>query len=76
MRDKDFETGNEQHHAPLKLSRQDFELFDEDKNVPAAIIRVKHSGSIDKNEKWRIFSNELLVFVLDGKKISKKERKF
>ncbi len=66
----------DQHYSPLKLSKQDFELFDEDKNIPANIIRVKHSGSVDRNEKWRIFSNEMLIFTIDGKKISKKERKF
>lgn len=66
----------EQHYSPLKLSKQDFELFDEEKNVPAGIIRVKYSGSLDKNEKWRIFSNDTLVFTLDGKKISKRERQF
>lgn len=56
------------------LSKNDIELFDEKKaEKPATVVRVKRMGSTAKNERWRIFENDELKFILDGSKLSKKE---
>lgn len=58
------------------LSKFDFELFDEKKNVPNKIIRVKRITLPNKNEHWKIYDNTKLIFTLEGTKISVKERNF
>lgn len=62
--------------AKYPLSKFDFELYDEAKAIPARVVRVKRMSSAAKGERWRIFDGEELKFVLDGSKLSKKERSF
>ena len=57
------------------LSKFDFELFDEEKNVPGKIIRVSRVGSKD-TEKWKIYDNNKVIFILEAAKISKKEKEY
>jgi len=59
----------------LHLSKYDYELFDDSKAVPAPVIRVKRVGS-SKNERWRIFENSDLKFIVEGSKLLKKECAF
>jgi len=58
------------------LSKFDYDLFDEDKDVVEKVIRVKRVQLPNSGEKWKIFENTKTVFVLDGSKISKKEKEF
>lgn len=60
----------------LLLSKSDFELFDEAKAVPGSVVRVKRMGAKNKNERWRILENDELKFVIEGDKVSKREREF
>lgn len=68
--------GDHKEGAKYPLSKFDFELFDEEKAVPALVVRVKRMSSAAKGERWRIFANDELKFVIDGDKLSKKERTF
>ncbi len=54
-------------------SKNDLELYDNLKAVPAPVFRVKRMISASKGERWRFLKNEELIFVLDGGKLSKKE---
>jgi hypothetical protein len=65
-------TGNNK----LILSKFDYELFDEEKYKPERIIRIKKINSPNKGEKWKIMEDDKVIFVLDGLKLSKKERDF
>lgn len=58
------------------LSKADDELYDESKHTIEPIIRIKRTGKADKNEKWKIFKNDEMVMVIDGTKITNKERKY
>lgn len=83
MSDKIYHDNNFNFHEPEQyqgqkypLSKLDFELFDEDKNKPSRTIRVKRLGIIDKTERWKIFQDDILLFTVEGAKLSKKERAF
>lgn len=58
------------------LNKHEFDLFYEEKDVVEKVIRVKRVQMPNKCEKWKIFENTKAVFVLDGTKISKKEKEF
>ena len=80
IKDKDFDTGfdtqSEQAYSAFKLSKADFELFDDAKAVPQRLVRIKRIGSVNKNEKWKVFEGSELKFTVDGTKLSKKEKLF
>lgn len=72
----DFGQGEYKEGAKYPLSKYDYDLYDDAKAIPTRVIRIKRMGSIAKNERWRIFENDQLKFVLDGEKLSKKEKAF
>jgi hypothetical protein len=60
-------------HTFSKFDNDD--LFHEENNIKEKVIRVKRISS-NKNERWNIFENNKIIFVLDGTKISKKEKEY
>ncbi len=58
------------------FSKFDYDLFDDEKYVAEKVIRIKRIASANKNERWNIFENNKIVFVVDGSKISKKEKEY
>ena len=63
--------------SSLVKSKFDYELFNEEF---AAIVhpcaQVKRVGLPNKGEKWKFFENSKQFFVLEGTKLTKKEREF
>jgi hypothetical protein len=57
-------------------SKYAFDLFDESKAVAAPLIRVKHIRAPNKADRWKIFNNNKVIFILEGSKLLKKEREF
>jgi hypothetical protein len=68
--------GEYKEGAKYPLSKFDFELFDEEKAAPATVVRVKRTSTNTKGERWRVFRDDELLFVIEGDKISKREREF
>lgn len=58
------------------LSKFDYDLFDEDKDIVERVVRVKRVQMPNKGEKWRVLEDSKTVFTLDGAKISKKEKEY
>ena len=58
------------------LSNKDFELFDENRNKPSDVVRVKRTSTNLKGERWRIFLNDKVAFTIEGSKITKKDCAF
>jgi hypothetical protein len=58
------------------LSKIEDELYKEDANVVMPLIRVKHITLPNKGDRWRIFADAEQVIVIEGKKLTKKERTF
>lgn len=81
MKDRDYTYGDgiiaeNYSSTTTKLSKFDGELFDEAKAVAGKVVRIKRIGSVDKKEKWKILVNDELTFVVEGDKLSKKEKIF
>jgi len=64
------------HSFKQNLSKFEYDLYHEEDDIITRIIRVKRTGTFDKNEKWKIFENTKVIFTVEGTKISKKEREF
>lgn len=58
------------------LGRSDYDFFDEEKDVVEKTIRVKRSSIPNKNERWKIFENAKIIFIVESSKISKKEKEY
>lgn len=70
------QVSSEQTFNPTKLNKYDFDLFDDSKAKPAPVVRIKRLNSSTKGERWRVMENDEVKFVLEGNKLSKKEREF
>ena len=57
-------------------NRVDNDFFDDTKYIVEKVIRVKRIASAKKNERWNIFENTKIVFVVDGSKLIKKEKEY
>lgn len=58
------------------LNKYEMDLFNEDRNVVEKIIRVKRISNSNKCERWKVLEDTKTIFILDGTKISKKEKEF
>jgi|ERR1700722_5716614 len=58
------------------LSKFDFDLFKEEEDVVEKVVRVKRVSLPNKGERWKILENNKAVFIVEGSKISKKEKEF
>lgn len=58
------------------LSKFEHDLYHDEDDIVAKVIRIKRVGASNKNEKWKIFEDTKIVFVLEGSKLSKKECEF
>lgn len=58
------------------LNKHESDLFDEKANVATDVIRVSRVRMPNKGEKWKILSNNKVVYELVGTKFSKNEREF
>jgi hypothetical protein len=78
--DQSFYSSNQEEtkDKPLNnnLSRFDLDLYKEEDDVALKAIRVKRFVMPNKEEKWKIFEDNKVLFVLDGEKLSKKEKNF
>lgn len=58
------------------LSKFEYDLYHEEDDVPEKVIRVKRIGMPNKGCKWKIFEDNKAVFVVDGLKLTNKEKDF
>jgi hypothetical protein len=68
--DKDYQ------NARNVLSKFDYDLFDEEQDLVEKVFHVRRTLSPNKGEKWKIFCDNKVIFVVDSLKISKKEKEF
>ena len=62
-----------QQNNRLTLSKYEDDLFDEEKNIPAKLIRIKRVVSSGQ-ENWKVFEDTKNVLIIPGNKLSKKEK--
>lgn len=58
------------------LSKFEHDLYHEEDDKAEKVIRVKRMSMPNKGEKWKIMTDNKLVFTIESTKISKKEREF
>lgn len=58
------------------LSKFEYDLYHEDENIVEKIIRVKRVSTSSKNEKWKIYENNKIIFTVEGDKLNSKEKDF
>lgn len=63
-------------NSKYSLSKFDFDLYHEEDDIANKVIRVKRVSMPNKGEKWKVTSDNKLIFTIEGTKISKKEREY
>lgn len=71
-------TGEEpkEQNSKFNLSKFDFDLYHEEDNKAETVIRIKRVSMPNKGEKWKVMTDNKVTFVVEGLKLSKKEREF
>lgn len=64
-----------QQNNRFSLSKYEADLFDESKNLPQLVIRIRRV-KISGIESWKVFEDTKNIFTIDGNKLSKKEKEF
>jgi hypothetical protein len=72
----EYEAAKEYSGNKSILSKSDYDLFFDEKNIVERVVRIKRSDTKVKGERWKIFADNEVVFILDGTKISKKDREY
>lgn len=65
-----------EQNSKFNLSKFDFDLYHEEDNKAETVIRVKRVSMPNKGEKWKVMTDNKVSFVVEGAKLSKKEREF
>lgn len=70
--------GEEVKDTALKynLSKFEYDLYHEEDDKSEKVIRVKRVSMPNKGEKWKIFEDNKVMFVLEGTKLTNKEKEF
>lgn len=63
-------------NSKYSLSKFEYDLYHEEDDVVEKVVRVKRFNMPNKGEKWKIFIDNKVLFVIEGTKLSKKEREF
>lgn len=58
------------------LSKYEHDLYNEDSDIVEKVIRVKKIIMPNKDEQWKIFEDNKVIFVVDGAKLTNKEKTF
>jgi len=58
------------------LSKFEYDLYHEEDDVAEKVIRVKRVSMPNKGEKWKIFEDNKVMFVVEGTKLTNKEKEF
>lgn len=58
------------------LSKFEYDLYHEEDDVVEKVIRVKRVSMPNKGEKWKIFEDNKVIFIVEGTKLANKEKEF
>ena len=72
------QAGGEESKDGLKysLSKFEYDLYHEEDDKAEKVIRVKRVAMPNKGEKWKIFEDNKVMFILEGTKLTNKEKDF
>ena len=69
------EEGKDQN-SRYNLSKFEYDLYHEEDDVAEKVIRVKRISLPNKGEKWKIFEDNKVLFIVEGSKLTNKEKDF
>jgi len=69
---EEFKDQNQKYN----LSKFEFDLYHEEDDVAEKVIRVKRVSMPNKGEKWKIFEDNKVMFIVEGTKLTNKEKDF
>lgn len=71
-------SGEETKDGALKynLSKFEYDLYHEEDDKTEKVIRVKRVSMPNKGEKWKIFEDNKVMFIVEGTKLTNKEKDF
>lgn len=58
------------------IGHNDFDLFDDTLDKVERVIIIRRTGSVDRNEKWKILQDNKLVLTISADKLSNKQKEF
>ena len=58
------------------LSKFEYDLYHEEDDKSEKVIRVKRFSMPNKGEKWKIFEDNKIMFIVEGTKLTNKEKDF
>lgn len=71
---EDFKDNSSNTFTKQNHSKYEYDLFDEEKNVVEDVITIKRISLPNNGVNWKILKNNKLLFLVEGAKLSKKER--
>jgi len=69
---EEFKDQNQKHN----LSKMELDLYHEENDVSEKVIRVKRQSMPNKGHKWKISEDNKVMFVVEGTKLTNKEKDF
>lgn len=76
MNNSSENTNTEQQSIKHILSKYEYDLYKEEDDIVQPIIRVKRCSMPNKGVKWKIMLDNKVSFIIEGLKLSKKEKEF
>lgn len=58
------------------FSKFEYDLYKEEDDIAEKVIRVKRFNLPNKGQRWKIFEDNKVVWILEGSKLLKKEQEF
>lgn len=72
-----FPSGTEEvKDSKYNLSKFEYDLYHEEDDKSEKVIRVKRVSMPNKGEKWKIFEDNKVMFIVEGSKLNNKEKEF
>ena len=65
-----------ENNTKYSLNKFDFDLHREENNKIEKVLRVSRISSPSKGERWKIFEDNKVIFVLEGSKLNNKEKDY
>ena len=63
-------------NTKYSLSKFEYDLYHEEDDKAEKVIRVKRIAMPNKGEKWKIFEDNKVMFIVEGSKLNNKEKDF
>lgn len=65
-----------ENNTKYSLNRMDYDLHREENNTIEKVLRVKRFTVPNKGERWKVFEDNKIMFILEGSKLNNKEKEF